>query len=344
MRTIKERKVSNSWFGKLITNIKIPTDCSMSFFRSCVIFILFFTKSAFAQTSIDTSMAVNIGGIKQWINISSKDASKPLLLFLGGGPGESSINNKDYFARKLQEHFVVVVWDQRESGKTLQLNPSPVSLTVNRYQQDTHELITYLLHRFNHPKLYLVGFSWGTVLAIKMAQQYPNLLYAYVSVSQLVYQQKSEQMLLQRLKEQAARAKNQTALQELSLVRIPFENKDQLYYQRKWLFFFSNNSISDTELKHAFAELSNSLFKLGVEAGKIDFTKEIQALQCPVYFFVGRNDYQTNHELTYRYYQQLKAKNKHFYWFEKSAHIVPFTESDLFQQTIIDKVLPETYK
>ena len=316
----------------------------MRFFRFTLTLILFFTNSVFAQTSIDTSMAVNIGGIKQWINISTKDTSKPLLLFLNGGPGESAMDNKDYFTKKLQEQFVVVIWDQRESGKTRQLNASPQPLTVDKYQQDTHELITYLLHRFKRPKLYLVGFSWGTVLGIKMVRQYPNLLYAYIAVSQLVHQVKSEQMLLKRLKKQATTAKNQTAIKELSLVKIPFENKDELYYQRKWLFAFSNNPISDSELKKVFAELPNSLFRLSNEAGKIDFTKEIPALQCPVYFFVGKNDYQTNHELTYSYYQQLKAKNKHFYWFEKSAHIVPFTEPDLFQQTIIDKVFPETYK
>ena len=316
----------------------------MRFFRFSIILILFCTKSAFAQTSIDTSMAVNIGGIKQWINISTKDTSKPLLLFLGGGPGESYIAYKDYFTKKLQEQFTVVIWDQRESGKTLQLNTSPVPLTVDRFTQDTHELITYLLQRFHRPKLYLVGFSWGTVLGLKMAQQYPNLLYAYVAVSQMVYQEKSEQMLLQRLKEQAATAKNQTALQELSFVRIPFENKDEVYYQRKWLFHFINNPVPDSALKQYFATLPNSLFMLSNEAAAINFPKEVQSLQCPIYFFEGRNDYQTNHELTYSYYQQLKAKHKHFYWFEKSAHTVPFTEPDLFQQIIIDTVLSETYK
>jgi pimeloyl-ACP methyl ester carboxylesterase len=86
------------------------------------------------------------------------------------------------------------------------------------------------------------------------------------------------------------------------------------------------------------------MFILFREAGNIDFTEQVQALQCPIYFFVGRNDYQTNHELTYSYYQQLKAENKHFYWFEKSAHLVPYTESELFQRTIIDIVLPETFK
>jgi pimeloyl-ACP methyl ester carboxylesterase len=312
--------------------------------RRAIAFLLFLTNGVFAQSSIDTSMAVNIGGIKQWINISSGDTTKPLLLFLGGGPGESVIAGKNFFANQLQKQFVVVMWDQRESGKTLQLNASPQPLTVNRYQQDTHESITYLLHHFKRPKLYLVGFSWGTVLGIKMAQQYPNLLYAYVGVSQLVHQQQSEQMLLDMLKKQATTENNQTELKELSLIKIPFENKDELYYQRKWLFKFIHRPMSDADLKKDFDELPNSLFRLGVTAGKIDFTKEIPALQCPVYFFAGRNDYQTNHDLAYNYYQQLKAKNKHFYWFEHSAHVIIGTEPDLFQQTIIDKVFPETYK
>lgn len=164
-----------------------------------------------------------------------------------------------------------------------------------------------------------------------MAYRYPNLLYAYISVSQMVDQEKSEQLLLQRLKEQARTAKNQTALTELSLIKIPFENKDELYYQRKWLFTFSNNPVSDTALKKQFAEFPNSQFLLFREASHIDFTKKVQALRCPVYFFVGKNDYQTNRELTYSYYHQLKAKNKYFYWFDKSAHVVPFTEPELFQ-------------
>jgi pimeloyl-ACP methyl ester carboxylesterase len=316
----------------------------MRVIRAAALLVLFFSGRVFAQTSMDTSMAVPIGGLKQWINISTNDVSKPILLFLGGGPGDSNIGAKDFFSKKLQEKFVVVCWDQRESGKTRELNASPQPLTIGRYQQDTKELMLYLLHRFKRPKLYLVGFSWGTVLGIKMAQEYPHLLYAYVGVSQMVYQVRSEQLLRQRLQRQAAAAKNQEAIKELALVRIPFENKNDLYYQRKWLFAFGDNHISAADLKKDFDQLPDPLFRLGVNAGKIDFSKQIPALQCPIYFFVGRNDYQTNHDLTFRYYQQLQATSKHFYWFEHSAHLVPFSEPDLFQQTIIEKVLPETYK
>jgi pimeloyl-ACP methyl ester carboxylesterase len=302
------------------------------------------TGRVFAQTSIDTSMPVKIGGIRQWINISTDDTSKPLLLFLSGGPGDSDMDNKDRFTKKLQKQFVVVIWDQRESGRTLQLNSSPEPLTIDLYQEDTHELITYLLRHFNRTKLYLTGFSWGTILGLKVAYQYPTLLYAYISVSQLVHQNRSEQLLLQRLKEQATAKNNKTALAELSLVKIPFENKDQLYYQRKWLFSFSKISVPASVLRKSFDRFPNSIFMLFREAGKIDFTQEVQELQCPIYFFVGRNDYQTNHELTYSYYQQLKADNKHFHWFERSAHLIPYTESELFQRIIIDTILPETFK
>jgi pimeloyl-ACP methyl ester carboxylesterase len=232
----------------------------MRSFKFAIAALLFSMNTVLAQTSIDTALAVPIGGIKQWINISTRDNTKPLLLFLNGGPGETAMGARDYFTNKLQERFVVVLWDQRESGKTLQLNPSPQPLTVARYQQDTHELINYLLHRFKRPKLYLVGFSWGTVLGIKMAQQYPNLLYAYIGVSQLVHQTKSEQLLLQKLKNQAAKTKNQTALKELSLVKIPFENKDEVYYQRKWLFAFGDNHISpaDHKFRHSSARFISS--------------------------------------------------------------------------------------
>jgi pimeloyl-ACP methyl ester carboxylesterase len=289
-------------------------------------------------------MPVRIGGIRQWINIITVDTSKPLLLFLSGGPGDSDMDNKDRFTKELQKHFVVVIWDQRESGKTRQLNASPEPLTIDLYKKDTHELITYLLRQFNRPKLYLTGFSWGTVLGLTVAYEDPDLLYAFISVSQLVYQNRSEEMLLQRLKEQASEKRNKTAQAELALVKIPFENKDQLYYQRKWLFSFSRNPVSASALRKSFDAFPNPMFMLFREAGYINFTQQVQELRCPIYFFVGRNDYQTNHELTYSYYQQLKADNKHFYWFERSAHLIPYTEPELFQRIIVDKVLPDTFK
>src|ERR1700685_337026 len=77
-----------------------------------------------AQKAIDTTETLLIGGISQYITLKGADDAKPLLLFLAGGPGSSVIQTADHFTGKLQKEFVVVQWDQRETGKTLQLNGS----------------------------------------------------------------------------------------------------------------------------------------------------------------------------------------------------------------------------
>ena len=125
--------------------------------------VLLISNQSFCQTSIEKTEIINIGGIKQYIRIKGKDSSKPLLLFLHGGPGSSLMSKADQFTGKLQQHFVVVQWDQRETGETLRLNKSSEPLRVNLFFNDTHDLIDSLLKRFQRPKLYLAGYSWGTV-------------------------------------------------------------------------------------------------------------------------------------------------------------------------------------
>ena len=146
------------------------------------------------------------------------------MLFLHGGPGNSVIHYAEKFTHKLQEHFIVVQWDQRNAGKTLTLNKSPEPLTIDLFESDTHQIIDSLLKRFHQPKLYLVGHSWGTFLGFYMAKNYPELLYAYIPICPMINQQESERITLASMKEKASKAGNEEALRELSLVKIPFEN------------------------------------------------------------------------------------------------------------------------
>lgn len=101
-----------------------------------------------AQRPIDTTEVLSIGGIQQYISVKGKDTSLPLLLFLHGGPGGSVMHYADKFTHRLQNHFVVIQWDQRQTGKTLALNPSPLPLTLEQFQRDTYEMIMALLAKF----------------------------------------------------------------------------------------------------------------------------------------------------------------------------------------------------
>jgi pimeloyl-ACP methyl ester carboxylesterase len=180
---------------------------------------------------IDIDQIITIGGIKQYIRIKGKDDSKPILLILHGGPGGSLLSKTDQMTGNLQQHFVVVQWDQRETGETLKLNKSPQPLTLSLFYNDTHDIIDTLLKKFQKPKLYLAGYSWGSGLGFYIADKYPELLYAYIAISPVIDQWRSDSISLAMLKETMGKK----ARSELSHVKIPFENWEQLYYHRKWL-------------------------------------------------------------------------------------------------------------
>jgi pimeloyl-ACP methyl ester carboxylesterase len=293
-----------------------------------------------AQTPIDSAGYVTIGGIKQFVSIKGNDNSRPLLLFLHGGPGNSVMSYAEKFTNLLQRHFVVVQWDQRESGKTRTLNKSPQSLTVGLFEEDTRQLVDTLLRRFNREKLYLAGHSWGSVLGFYMAKNYPDLLYAYIPICPMINQLQSERTVLAMMKERAQKSGNQKALEEMATVKVPFENGEQLFYHRKWLLSFMGSKARITG--DQVIEWSKTWLHVFNDASKNNLLESLQTIRCPVYFFVGRKDYQTNSNITKAYFEQLNAPKKGIFWFEKSGHSVPTTEPALLQAIIIEKILPET--
>jgi len=303
---------------------------------------LFFTLSCFAQTKIDSTEAILAGGIKQVVTLQGEDRSKPLFLFITGGPGSEGIyqENKEYLD-ELKKHFVVVAWDQRNCGETMKLNPSPLKLTVPLYENDTHELVTALLKQFHQKKLFLMGWSWGTVLGFYMADKHPDQLYAYIAVSPAVNQWESERLSLIELKEKAAQQKNLLAIHELAKVKIPFENGVQNYYDRKWLSIFNGETISDTTAFKKYFTENSEMIALFKEANFINLPVSLPKINCPVYFFIGRKDHQTNYQLSEAYYQQLSAPKKGIFWFENSGHLIPVTEPGLLQEVVITKILPQ---
>jgi pimeloyl-ACP methyl ester carboxylesterase len=303
---------------------------------------LFFTGSiCLAQTPIDQEETVIIGGIKQYITIRGNDTSLPLLLFLHGGPGGSVMSYADKFTHKLQEHFVVIQWDQRETGRTLELNVSPQPLSLALFQNDTHEIIQSLLTRFKREKLYLAAHSWGTALGFHIAGKYPKLLYAFMPIGPMINQLESERMALAMMKEKAVTNNNQSQARELALIKIPFETGEQLYYHRKWLLDFAG---ARKKLSRDFVQnWSVTWLPVFNHASKENLFETLPAIACPVYFFAGRKDYQTNSVITEKYYARLVAPRKSLFWFEFSGHSIPTSEPQRMQEVIIGKVLPETF-
>ncbi len=304
---------------------------------------------AFAKNaSINTTETVNIGGIKQVISIKGSDTSKPILLYLhGAGANSSSVIAKaDPLTSKLQEHFVVVLWDQRDFGKTFELNKSPQPNTVKLLVDDTKEVIDYLLKKFERKKLYLVGHSMGSVLGIYIAQKYPELLSALVEISPPVNGLESQRLAIENLKKHFKKMKNERAVKELSTIKLPTKDFEPLFIQYKWQTEFDGEKVTDKQWEEARPILKKALETSGRlydEIYEMNFFKQFPVLKCPVYFLTGRKDFTTNSTLTERFYKNVKAPKKGFFWFERSAHNLPDSEPDLMQDIIINNILSQGF-
>lgn len=285
---------------------------------------------------VDTSYSVPVGGIDQWINIKAADPSAPVLLFLHGGPGNSAMSYADKFTGQLQNYFVVVQWDQRESGQTAVLNATDKPLTVELMESDALELIRYLANRFKKQKIYLMGHSWGGFLGLLIASHHPELLEGYIAICPMIDQTESEKASLKWMIGQAKLSNNQQALSDLEKVHIPFRSGEELYYHRGWLQHFIGRKFPEKEFVETWAVKWLPLFN---EASKLNFFQSAPSLSCPVYFFAGGRDYQTYYKITEDYYNVVAAKKKKFFLFKDSAHNLTTSEPERLRQTIIAEVL-----
>ncbi|MFX0175184.1 MAG: alpha/beta fold hydrolase [Candidatus Hodarchaeota archaeon] len=312
--------------------------------------------------SITSMEFIKLGGIEQWIIIRSHNINNPLLLLLHGGPGsvESPLSYK--FQRELEKSFIVVNWDQRGGGKSYSKKISKESMNIEQFITDAHDLIQLLKKRFKKEKIYIVGHSWGSILGTLLVQHYPELFYAYIGVGQVVNIVDNEIFSFQYTLEEAKKRGNKKALKQLEKIR-PYtgENLKHLKIQRKWLKKFggvlhnqkSMWSLIKVGMRSPEYKLGDFIkFIKGINFSikylwgtlfSIDFLKDVKELEVPVYFCVGRYDYNAPFELSERFFKKLRAPMKKYIWFENSAHCPNFEEPDKYQNFLITEVLPETY-
>ncbi len=135
--------------------------------------------------SIATLETVTLNDSEQWVSIRGQDVTKPVLLFLAGGPGGSQLATARYALGGLEEHFVVVNWEQPGAGKSFDAVDRS-TMTPERYIEDAHALVMLLRERFGQEKVYVLGESWGSALGIMLVQRFPELFHAFIGTGQMV--------------------------------------------------------------------------------------------------------------------------------------------------------------
>lgn len=294
--------------------------------------------------SISSLEQHEIGGVEQWILIRGHDRSNPVVLFLHGGPGMPAMFLAHAFQRALERDFIVVHWDRRGAGKSFDAR-SP-HLSVSQTLEDTYELTQKLGARFGDRRIYIVGHSWGTYLGLLAVRGHPEYYAAFIGMGQLAGTRDEVNALRRTLVYKAATKLGDLKLQARAAdasVEITeddlFHSGGELYASRSfWPILKTGLAAPEYTLRDALnvkkgADLIGREMKYDVVPKPLG--GEVRSVEVPVFFFLGRHDFNTPSQLAAEYLDRLEAPLKGLVWFEQSAHFPFFEEPDRFHEELV---------
>lgn len=318
-------------------------------------------KGNIIPESISSLERISLGGMEQYILIRSHDKDNPILLWLHGGPGSSQMPIAHQYDRELEKEFMMVHWDQRGAGKSNPSDFNEQTMTYDQFITDGHQLTEYLKERFNKDKIYLLGHSWGTQIGLELVSRYPEDYYSYIGVGQVVNREMHHKIGYDWLLEQIKAGDNKKDLEKLQdLGNPPFSKHDnfvkyiQLVDEYGGSFDLPFSKLLWIALKAPEYTFGDYLAWFdGANRGSGKMWKEeayssfnaidrFPELDIPVYFFMGKNDYNTPLEATKEYYNNVNAPSKQLIIFEKSAHTPFLGQPEKFDKELI-QVKNETY-
>jgi pimeloyl-ACP methyl ester carboxylesterase len=341
-----------------------PPDKPTTFTRKEVTDILADAQKIVSDNGIEELLPLQVNGTTQWISVRGRDRRNPILLYLHGGPGSPTMPEAYLFQSPWEDFFTVVQWDQRGTGKTYAANDAAAlanTITIDQMDADAAEVIQQLRTRYHKEKIFLLGNSWGTVLGLRMAQEHPDWLYAYIGVGQMINAAQSEADGYQFALEQARTHNNQDAVKELEAIG-PYPGSQPITFervgaQRKWLMYYGglawgrkdfqwganawelSPDYTEKELDAIDQGSLYSLTHLLPALTTLDYT-HMTTFRCPIFMFTGRHDYDVSQRVTAEWFEKVQAPRKKLVWFENSAHLPMLEEPGQFLIHLVTDVRP----
>ena len=317
---------------------------------------------------VQEQFVATIGGIPQAFSVRGTDRSNPIILFLHGGPGAVEMPMAWTFQRPWEDYFTIVQWDQRGAGKTYALSdPKAVAptMTLDRYRDDTIELIELLRRKYGQRKIILTGHSWGSFLGVAVAERQPDLLYAYVGVGQVIDWRDNEKRGFEWTLTEARRRGETTTTRALEKMQpsprpgpLKIEDADgwrkyaigygSLAANRRDadIYFDATHrspeySPADRKAWGAGSEFTVKTLWLRLSDASV---ANVDHLKVPVILFLGRQDHTADSRIAADWFGRLRAPSKRILWFEQSAHLPMMEEPGRTFAALLRDVRPFAVK
>lgn len=312
-----------------------------------------FKKNDFnLKNQISEEKYVLINGIEQWITIKGNN-SKPVILFIHGGPGSPITPYIDVIYKDLEKDFIIVQWDQRGAGRTYGKNLPPTELTpqylkanpltLDQMVSDGIEVSKYLLKNLGKQKIIIAGTSWGSALGVKIVTTQPELFYAYVGHSQIVDSTINTEFY-NKIYKMAKNKNDNESLEILNLIGRPpyseaksagllfrvlkkYERANSTPAPANWFQLSPTyDNVIDNKNREDGDDYSFVNYmgddQLGVKsmASTINLMRDNLDFKIPVYLIQGKEDIMTPKENSKKYFNTIKAPKKEYYLLPECAH------------------------
>lgn len=268
-----------------------------------------------AINGVDESLELDIGGIKQAVQIRGQDVSNPVLFVIHGGPGMPMTAISYKYQDELEKKYIVVNWDQRNAGKTYFLNqPSEVSksLCVERSIQDMLEITKYLEERFGKKGVVVLGHSYGSILGTIFTQTYPEHVKAYIGCGQQV---DLEEFI-------SSKGTYSEATTNLAL-----------YAMLSPYYTFEETSVYTLNIEETQRGiLQDDAFR------KFDIRKWGNAYEVPVFYILGEKDSAIPYTFSEEFFGEIKAPFKEKLIIKDAGHMMMFDNPKEFARFINEDV------
>jgi len=319
-----------------------------------------------APGSVAELTTVNVDGAELALMIRGRSADNPVALYLSGGPGQSDLPYVRTLFEDLTQDFVVVGLDQRGTGKSYAALDPTSALTLDQAVSDVIAVTEYLRRRFDEPKIYLLGESWGSTLGVLAVQRRPDLYHAWIGSGQMVSQRETDRRLYADVLALAERT-GDTALAERMRAHgeppyrdLPYANvvvmgyydalstpytPPQSYIARgsaanlgPWGIFGSEYDL--VEKVNVLRGLLDMFTVLYPQLQGIDFRRDVLRLDVPVYMLDSAAELTARRDLALQWYDALEAPRKQMFTFENAGHSVAFEQFEALHQIMREIVAP----
>ena len=316
-------------------------------------------KEQSSSARIDQTAFVPLGGIDQWISIRGESRANPVLLLVHGGPGEAQWPEAEVY-RPWEKDFIVVQWDQRGSGHTFgRYGTKTPDVTLDRISKDGVELAEYLCRNLGKKKIIVLGHSWGSLVATRMAQIRPDLFAAYVGTGQAASWTTLVNIQYDLLLAKARKDGDQATIKELEANRPDPANAQQYFsFSSKYHVRSLWPPPDQAWLQHLRSQLpelqaSNPEQSKYLEEG-MEFQSEhvlpdqlatnLPKTACEIdtaYFVIqGQDDIVTPTQAAIDYFQCVKAPKKELILIPNAGHFAFMTAASEFLGLLKSKVRP----